>query len=463
MSDQTPLTSPPIAPVYVQTEPNQPIHIGFVPIQFGLKGTTYQETADVTMRLVPDDRLEFVCPLEGKSPFFALELIGLPDNNLEIDLKDRGTSFRAFCLAAGSDHGGIVFSPTQSGLTVTPPSNAISSVTFHLFNFPDFNASQSYILRTGEPPRLSAKRCGRVVLKADGWSITIAATDQTDSLVNKLKREGGFILTHVGQVVREDGAVFSSEQIQGVLDCVHYFLSFALGRWAGVALPIGFDADGKRVFEQWGVRRTADGPSNGSSWFDDRHGDLLSEVFPGFVALWKNDIWREPMTHALYWYLGACDRRVGIGVDTGLILAQTALETLAWTHCILERRMVSPSAFKQRGLSAADKLRLLVSSLGIPKEIPSELSALQAKKGPKWTDGLHAITAIRNSLVHSSTDADLPKSSYFEAWNLSMWYIELVLLRLCGHCGKYANRLVLGRWAGQVETVPWGKIESGKK
>ena len=178
------------------------------------------------------------------------------------------------------------------------------------------------------------------------------------------------------------------------------------------------------------------------------------------MTLWTNKLWQKPLRDALYWYLGACDRGVGIGVDTGLILAQTALERLAWTYCVVDRKMISAAAFKPRGLSAADKLRFLASSSNIPQEIPPNLPALHGKQGRKWADGMDAITDIRNSLVHPDAQTKLPDHSYYEGWKLSLWYIDLVLLRLCGHEGMYANRL-LQRWSGQVEPVPWAhnKIE----
>lgn len=210
------------------------------------------------------------------------------------------------------------------------------------------------------------------------------------------------------------------------------------------------------MFEEWGLRITADGPWRGGiSWFDSLHSELLPQVFPGFVTLWMNKLWQKPLSDALYWYLGACDRRVGIGVDTGLILSQTALELLAWTYCVRDRKMISAAGF-QRRLSAADKLRLLASSLNIPLEIPSNLSALHGRPGKKWLDGMDAITGIRNSLIHPSAHEQVLDFTYFEAWKLSLWYIDLVLLRLCGHTGKYANRLNQ-RWTGQVESVPWAE------
>lgn len=456
MSNRIEVSTSLIDPIYSQNEPNQPIDLGRVAVEFDHQGTMHRDMANVRMRFLPNTGLEFIVPLEGKDPFFGIQLCLDSQFSKRLTLSDRGITFDALCLSSGGVDRGIVFSPTRSGIPVTPPSSTISTATFHLFNFPDFRGPEDYVLRTGEPPLQGARTCGRVVLSADGWHITIAATDRTDDLVKGLKAQGGYAVTHMGRISREDGATFDSEQLDDVLGCLHYFLSFVLGRWAGVALPIGFDSEGNRVFEEWGMRSTADGPWNGSfSWFDERHGELLSQVFPGFMSLWKNTLWRQPLTHALYWYLGACDRRTGIGVDTGLILAQTALELLAWTYCVQDRRMVSQGAFEPRGLKAADKLRLLTSSLGIPKQIPAALSALHGKMGKKWADAMEAITGIRNSLVHPGSQTEFPDRSYYEAYQLSLWIIDLVLLHLCSHGGKYANRLTTPRWAGMVESVPW--------
>jgi len=157
--------------------------------------------------------------------------------------------------------------------------------------------------------------------------------------------------------------------------------------------------------------------------------------------------------------LGACDRGVGIGVDTGLVLAQTALELLAWNYCVKDRKMVSERAFEPRGLSAADKLRLLASSLAVPKEVPTALSTLHGtpQSGKKWADGMEAVTSIRNSIVHPGKPGAYSGPQYYEACNLSLWYIDLVLLHLCGHGGNYANRLTM-RCSGEVELVPWAAM-----
>ena len=190
------------------------------------------------------------------------------------------------------------------------------------------------------------------------------------------------------------------------------------------------------------------------SWFDPHHGQLLSEVFPKFCHLRRDPIWQPVLQAALYWYLAANERATGIGVDAGIILAQTALERLAWTYCVVHRKMVSKAAFSQKGLSAADKLRVLASSLEIPTEIPGEMTALNARRGSKWSDAPDAMVSIRNAIVHPSETALPPDRSYYEAWLLFTWFLDLTFLRLCGHDGSYSNRITK-KWIGQVEQVPW--------
>jgi hypothetical protein len=467
-----------IEPTYLQAEPNQSIDLGTVAVKFAYGGKEYQEKAQVSMRFIPDNLLLFVIPDRNESPKNAehqpmtadqIKAALCPPFHLDnkwdgkLELTDRGVVLDVFEKGCGGNYGAVSFVPKRSAVEVTSKHDAIPVATFHLFNFPKFHGPDDYLITWGDNARGGAKLCGRIVLRADGWVITIAAMDKTGDLCNALDREGGYIVTHMGHIEREDGSAFTSDQLNDILRCMHYFLSFALGRWAGVALPVGLDKTGNRVFEEWGTPIVAAGAWHGTcSWFDDRHAELLPEVFGGFMVLWKDKTWSAAFREALHWYLGANERGTGITVEMGLILAQTALELLAWTHCVQSRKMISADAFEPRGLSAADKIRLLASSLGIPLDIPASLPALRAKRGSRWQDASDAITGIRNAVVHPRVKKNVLSDSYYQAWNLSMWYLDMILLRLCRHKGKYANRLMTPRWAGQVELVPWAKSESGK-
>jgi hypothetical protein len=196
--------------------------------------------------------------------------------------------------------------------------------------------------------------------------------------------------------------------------------------------------------------------SPGFSWFDLHHSQWLTAAFPGFMALLTDPIWEKPLSEAIYWCTNAGNRGGTIATDVGLIISQAALELLSWTYCVKHRKLVSARAFDKGKLAAADKLRMLLSSLGIPTEIPSVLEALRADPKPRWADIPDAVTMIRNSLVHPDSKRPSSEGAYTEAWSLALWCIELVVLKLCNYNGKYANR-ISARFVGEAEDVPSSK------
>lgn len=132
-------------------------------------------------------------------------------------------------------------------------------------------------------------------------------------------------------------------------------------------------------------------------------------------------------------------------------------------------------------LPASDKIRLLLSKFNISTKLPpnwetsvpelyklfgqqppqplQNLVAIANENGNQWVDGPHAFTEFRNGIVHPrklkkvlNADAGVT----VEVCNLGRWYLELVLLSLCGYQGKYVNRLLIPRQA--PEFVPWVQI-----
>ena len=232
MSGQAIPDKPLLTPIYLQTEPNQPIDLGSVAIEFQHKDVTYRGTANATMKFLPDRDLTLVVPMEDDGPCSTLVGAG---TKLAIAFPERGVTVDAFCSAIGGKYGGTVFSPTRSGITVTSPSSEISKVMFHLLKFPDFWGPEERGLEAGERAGHCDSQCRRAVLKAGGWVITVVDTDKTYELEKDLDSQGGYVITHVGEIVREDATSFTSEQLDDLLACLHHFLSFALGCWAGVA------------------------------------------------------------------------------------------------------------------------------------------------------------------------------------------------------------------------------------
>jgi hypothetical protein len=159
----------------------------------------------------------------------------------------------------------------------------------------------------------------------------------------------------------------------------------------------------------------------------------------------------------IYWYLQAnLAGRGNLGADSALILSQSTLEKLSWIYATQIRKAVSEEAYQPGKLRASDQIRLLATLMGLPHEIPATLASIKEDaNGNKFEDAFHAITIIRNQLVHSKKKRELKPRAEFDAWNLSQWYVEMCLLRLMQYQGRYANRVRLNKWAGETELVPW--------
>jgi len=295
-------------------------------------------------------------------------------------------------------------------------------------------------------------RIEHVDLIYDQWNIELKSLLSTRDDIKKLKEEGGYRLTHVGGIKRVDSALFSGKEAQEFLRALRFFLSFAKGGWCEPICAVGFDETGNHVWESWSSSRE---PWHASpSWFDPHNGSQLTILFPEFMKRWNNDDWREALDEVIYWYLNA--NSSAHGIDAGIILTQAAIERLSYEYAVKDKRLLMLNGFKD--LLASDKFRLLFSSLGIPLEIPKETPEIvKLAKKFCWLDAPHALTEIRNSLVHPEHKRRGQLDSvYYEAWNLGLWYLEMGLLAVCGYSGTYGNRLKQ-RFVGQVENVPWDK------
>ena len=467
MTQREQFESSPIKPIYSQTAPNEPIEYGTAIIESIGKGGNGNLQAQATFRekFSHDHDLEIAVPeqpppangAEATESFFTNMIESRKRIMYEptmFRLVEHGTTFKGFCTFTGSEES--VWHPNETPIQVRPESNSISKAVFHIFNWPKLHGPESYVLLTGEPPRCGGRGCGRFRMESDGWLVTVAEFEGTDGLVKKLAETGGYAITHVGQIERADGQTFSTEQLNGLIACLSDFFSLVAGRWSRPTLTVGFDDTGARVFEHWGMHQTTTGHyAGGNSFFDRQHDEIFPALFPSFWRLWHEPLWHEPLHKAIYWYISANNVGFGVNVDSALLFTQAALELLAWTYCVLDKKAVSEKAFAPRGgLTASDKLTLLTSLLCISNSIPSELKSLHSRPGKPWSDSMHAITDLRNGLVHPKESGPLPPMAFFEAWKLSLWYLDLIFLKLMNFQGKYSNRLKQ-RFVGQVEDVPW--------
>jgi hypothetical protein len=266
-------------------------------------------------------------------------------------------------------------------------SETIKSLVFHLPNFSYYEGSPIRDDRDEGPPW-----DGRAILFLDKWHLTIDSINRYSFAdEDDLEKSSGSAITHVGLIERTNKAVFSVSEVEEVLLALYLYLSFYRGSWVAPMLSVGLGQDGKKVFEdwrQWNIRKC----ERVQTWADRQSSQSLEMPFPGFYARLQSAVWSGPIRRSIAWYV-ECNRRAS-GLEASIILVQTALELMGWAILVEDEKTLSPRGYDD--LPAADKIRLVLSSCQIPREIPPHLIALnQLAAHFTWTDGPDCLVGHR--------------------------------------------------------------------
>lgn len=406
----------------------------------------YSGEADLLLRFAPTPRVLFhantQAAREQKFPFFFCDSIepSFSFNGQKID------GFRGGWKAS-SNGLELDWHPESEPVVLCDmqPKNSVAAI-FHLFNFPDF--------RGGQYQEAAPLGCALLVLESEDWKISLQGLPEgaTRQVWDRIKNEGGCFLTHVVKMERKDSEPFSGEDAQEQCSLLANFLSFVKGGRCWPVCGVGLDAGGATTWKTFASPHTVKPPY---SWFNPFKASQAELLFPLFAKRWRQSAeWRDCMRSSIYWYAQANTSGGSPGIDTAIILAQSALERLAHHHLVVDKKMILPEGFDR--LKASDRLRLLFSSLNIPVEIGAATPEIQkATSGFKWVDAPHAMTDIRNELVHPVSKKKV-SGCFFEGWKLSLWYLELSVLALCGYDDTYTSRLT-AKCVTESGGVPWGK------
>ena len=372
----------------------------------------------------------------------SLQYCDLLKNFKGISIKlENGINLRAATVNLG------VAATTISGTlnvledTVSLPVNdhQVNCLHFDVVNFPYF--------QTSEPLH---QTCVDMTLGA--WKLRMEPKQK--SIAEPFKNADNsieFAVTHACHLTRVDNKSFSVQKALRLQDAWCKFLSFARNGRCGTVNIKAEDENGKCVWELWGTPRTTPLTRDTPGWFDQNHGELLSEVFSGFWQLFESDDW-EVCQVGLEWFLEA----LTIGTPYSQIpLIQCALERLAGIVTVTNSG------------PAAVRIKEALVRMGVNVDVPRKYEALEKyrksalaaastnKECRKWCDAISSLVSFRNSLVHDKVPvSSLEGDVLLQVSQLGLWYIELMLLYLFEHYGNYANRIE-NRWVGTVEPVPW--------
>jgi hypothetical protein len=322
-------------------------------------------------------------------------------------------------------------------------------VTAHLVNFPVF-------LWRDLPDR---SWHGGLRLRAEGWEVLLREVAGRSS-ERDASRIRGFVISHGLRLTRPDGSTFSEDEAELLLQGLLYFFSFGRASWSTPILAVGRGETGVVGFRQLTVWNAS--PARWvPTWLDDQHPQALMELFPEFWHLWHRPTSRETLQRTIHWYVVANESS---SAETGLVLAQLALDRLAWE--IVFGGSTAQMTPNQRRYTSA-RITALINRFAIPSAIPArsgkllELAFRDHPQDPQLRTGPVALSSARNAIVHPDWNADpqTAEAAVLEARNLALWYLELSLLAWMKYTGDHQWRLREAQVTGEVEPVPWARPE----
>ena len=306
----------------------------------------------------------------------------------------------------------------------------LKRVVAHWFNLPDFHGPL-VLTRTTEAGE--HWWMGRWQLEVGGWKLTLDVRPDHSQVWRDLHEAHVYVMTHVMELCRADGAAFTAAEAEPMLAALHVGVSFALGRWAAPMLPVGVDSTGKVVWEDWHpghcdpARRISPG-----WWHHHQQASLTDFLGPVITAFADPDRLPALRLQLMFGIAAINDRGF---VEQRVMMGAAGLEHLMWQTLVLEGGM---SERQYRGQDAHEKLRRLLTDARITTDIDAGLlpvtarfAAEQQQHQGKVLDGPDVVTQIRNRLAHPRGAQDRLyqlEGLMAEVWCLTRHYLVLLVL-----------------------------------
>ena len=294
--------------------------------------------------------------------------------------------------------------------------------------------------------------CGRWAAEGGGWTLVLDSRQDIDSVVKAQAGTDDLAITYCGDLRRTDGAPFDVAAVSDALFGWQMAFSFALGRWVPPALPIGFDTQGNRAWEQWAPWR-CDSTTGYRSWWDNQNGDDLREFMRLFLDRWCSPGHQALIRHVAHHLIAA--NQGATTTEARIMLVHAALDYFSWVKYVVSGVR---SITQHKKLSADERLRQLLDVAKVPVDIPPDFPGLcELARNKSLADGPEAVTWVRNRLVHPK-DAGEPyriQQLVSDAWQLSMYYGELILLHELGYQGQFLPRFPARRFIRNRVPAPW--------
>jgi hypothetical protein len=442
MSNRSPSEAvSPLSPVYLFNEPGQPIVLYDGPVG---GPATNDAPGVVELSCVPE--LNMVWRIEGGS------LTEIPDDRaVTLLLRRRSGDVHVPGIARGANDG------WSNGAALGNADAMLKRIVAHWFNLPNFHGP---IALTATAEAGGHWWLGRWETEADGWKVTVDVRPDHDRVWRDLHKAHVYVMTHVMEVRRADGATFTAAEAEPLLTALHVGVSFALGRWAAPMLPVGEGSTGEVVWEDWRLNHCDPARKISPGWWHQQQHASLADFLGRVIKAFADPDRRPALRLQMMFGISAMNDR-GF-VEPRIMMGAAGLEHIMWQTLVLGGGMTED---QYRRAEAHHLLRIVLTDAQIPTDIDVNLLPVTARfvadekvRQGRILDGPEVVTQVRNRLVHPR---DAQERVYrldglvAEVWRLMRHYLVLLILHSLGYQGSYRDLRRTRGWAGEVGSVPW--------
>jgi hypothetical protein len=417
-------------------------------------------TGKIEQCWVPLPQVRFV-GISRKSNYSMFDLI-----SKKFRSKKENLSFDCFMTRAREVDDGVEYSGLIMGSLIRGSKVSVKELCFSLVNFPDFRCHP--VKQICEDT--SIMRLDSLTLIGNGWTLRIDQRFKSGDYLDEVRSMGGFVSTHSCSLRRLDGDLFDYSDAIEMINCLHYFFGFVAGRWCGPVLSKGLIENSRLCWDSYGSFSLSS-TLQGDSWFPANSSSDIENLLSGFLDLWNSEVWRDPLLQAVHWIIGANTSHNPI--ETRIISAFVPLEMLSWLILVEHKSLYSNKQFKNDFNPTETKLAELLRVTEILDAVPQYMQALLSipsdgdlndedptnENGPKASK---ILVKIRNTITHPrKTNREFLRqisgSAKYEAKELCLEFVELILLHSMNYSGRYRRRGFKGWTGDEYAYVPWSE------
>ena len=269
-----------------------------------------------------------------------------------------------------------------------------------------------------------------VLETGDGWKIRLTKDEsQTRASVS-----------HTGLIEKDDDSEFEANELDGVLEGLHYFFAFTIGMYCLPTAVIGYDTNNKPV---WGQIGKFEGRQwHPTNWFNNRAipkvGRILEELFPEFWRKWTDK--QAEITAVIEGYVDSNAMGKAGLPHRAMATSYASLEVLAG---LMLNETISGNSDKEIS-ETLSKPCYKIPNTDIEEAQNPVTTRFRKELDVSEKQGPYLLNTVRNYIIHPldrkrqarikeplSKYLDADKIQYVYLHDLSQFYLEYMFLKYC--------------------------------